>query len=232
MKRSPVLGAATGLALSSVSLVGIAAVPPAISAASSAATVAMTPTATASAEASGTPDAPKTYAYAGSLPTDVARTPDRASRARRAAGAARANAAAAKVAAARSKALAAQAAARRAAAARERALANRVTSGTASVSEIKQWTHRAVARFGWSDTQWGCLDNLWTLESNWYYRETNASSGAYGIPQALPGSKMSTVAPDWRTNINTQVTWGLRYIADRYGSPCSAWAHSRANNWY
>jgi hypothetical protein len=232
VKRSPVLGAATGLALSSVSLVGIATIPPALSAAAPAPLASSTPSPVTTPSVSSSSDAPRTYGYAGSLPTDIARVPDRASRASRAASAARADAAAAKVAAARRKALDAQAAAQRAAAARERALANRITSGIASVPEIKQWAHRAVRDFGWSDTQWGCLDSLWTLESNWYYRETNPSSGAYGIPQSLPGDKMATVGADWRTNINTQVVWGLHYIADRYGSPCAAWAHSRANNWY
>ncbi|MCU1675906.1 MAG: hypothetical protein JWM93_664 [Frankiales bacterium] len=77
-----------------------------------------------------------------------------------------------------------------------------------------------------------CLDKLWTLESSWSVTEMNASSGAYGIPQSLPGNKMAAVASDWRHNANTQIMWGLGYIAQRYGTPCSAWAHSRANNWY
>jgi hypothetical protein len=96
---------------------------------------------------------------------------------------------------------------------------------------------RAVARlmladYGWSDSQWGCLDSLWTRESNWSYRAQNASSGAYGIPQSLPGTKMASVAADWQTNPVTQITWGLRYIKNVYGSPCSAWAHSQATGWY
>ena len=96
---------------------------------------------------------------------------------------------------------------------------------------------RAVARlmladFGFADSQFGCLDSLWTKESNWNYRASNASSGAYGIPQSLPGSKMATIAPDWQTNPVTQITWGLKYIKSVYGTPCSAWAHSQATNWY
>jgi hypothetical protein len=89
-----------------------------------------------------------------------------------------------------------------------------------------------VAQHGWSSSQFGCLDKLWQKESGWNYRATNASSGAYGIPQALPGSKMSSVASDWRTNATTQIKWGLKYIADRYGTPCGAWSHSVAYNWY
>jgi hypothetical protein len=85
---------------------------------------------------------------------------------------------------------------------------------------------------GWSSDQFSCLDKLWTKESGWNYRASNPSSGAYGIPQALPGSKMGTVADDWRTNAVTQITWGLDYIADRYGTPCGAWSHSVAHNWY
>lgn len=89
----------------------------------------------------------------------------------------------------------------------------------------------AAAR-GWGEDQFACLDRLWTKESNWNPRAQNRSSGAYGIPQALPGSKMGTVAADWRTNPTTQITWGLNYIAGRYGTPCGAWAHSQARNWY
>ena len=171
---------------------------------------------------------PQAYAYGGALPTTIDRGFDRASRAKRAAQAARAQAALAKVAAAQARARSA----RLAAAARERALVGRITSGFASVAELRSWAHRAVNARGWSDEQWTCLDKLWTLESSWSITETNSSSGAYGIPQSLPGDKMATVAPDWRRNANTQILWGLGYIADRYGSPCSAWAHSRAYNFY
>lgn len=89
-----------------------------------------------------------------------------------------------------------------------------------------------LAGFGWADGQFGCLDSLWTKESGWNFRASNASSGAYGIPQSLPGSKMGTVAADWRTNPTTQITWGLQYIKASYGSPCSAWGHSQSVNWY
>ncbi len=88
-----------------------------------------------------------------------------------------------------------------------------------------------LARRGWSG-QYSCLDSLWTKESNWQVSAKNASSSAYGIPQALPGEKMGSAGSDWRTNPATQITWGLGYIAGRYGTPCAAWSHSRAYNWY
>lgn len=89
-----------------------------------------------------------------------------------------------------------------------------------------------ASTYGWGDDQFGCLDSLWTKESGWNYQASNASSGAYGIPQSLPGSKMATVAADWQTNATTQVTWGLDYISRAYGTPCAAWGHSQAMNWY
>lgn len=89
-----------------------------------------------------------------------------------------------------------------------------------------------VAKRGWSSSQFQCLDALWQRESGWNYQAQNRSSGAYGIPQALPGSKMGTVASDWRTNPITQITWGLNYIAARYGTPCGAWSHSQNVGWY
>ena len=85
---------------------------------------------------------------------------------------------------------------------------------------------------GWDSDQFRCLDLLWTRESGWRADAYNASSGAYGIPQSLPGSKMAAAGADWRTNATTQIDWGLGYIDARYGSPCSAWAHSEAYNWY
>jgi hypothetical protein len=89
-----------------------------------------------------------------------------------------------------------------------------------------------AAERGWGNTQFTCLDLLWNRESGWNYRATNPSSYAYGIPQSLPGSKMASVAPDWRTNAVTQIKWGLGYISDRYGTPCGAWAHSQSTGWY
>ncbi|GIH99231.1 hypothetical protein Pta02_12400 [Planobispora takensis] len=91
---------------------------------------------------------------------------------------------------------------------------------------------RLVSRRAWSQNQFRCLDSLWTRESNWNHRAQNRSSGAYGIPQALPGSKMGGSGGDWRSNPATQIHWGLRYIKSRYGSPCGAWGHFRSRNWY
>ena len=89
------------------------------------------------------------------------------------------------------------------------------------------------AKYGWgSDDQWAALENLWTRESGWNYRAENPSSGAYGIPQSLPGSKMAAAGKDWRTNPETQIRWGLDYIKARYGGPKRAWAFFQANNWY
>lgn len=85
---------------------------------------------------------------------------------------------------------------------------------------------------GWSTAQFSCLDNLWSRESGWNVHDVNGSSGAYGIPQALPASKMALYGSDWRDNPVTQIRWGLYYIASRYGSPCNAWAHSQDRNWY
>ena len=89
-----------------------------------------------------------------------------------------------------------------------------------------------LAEFGFSSDQFGCLDSLWTRESNWTWNADNPTSSAYGIPQALPGSKMSSAGADWATNPVTQIRWGLGYIQDRYGSPCSAWGHSESVGWY
>ncbi|GAB3998244.1 hypothetical protein GCM10029992_23510 [Glycomyces albus] len=85
--------------------------------------------------------------------------------------------------------------------------------------------------WGFDLEQFGCLEALWTKESGWNELAAN-SIGAYGIPQALPGSKMSSEGDDWETNPVTQIRWGLGYIQGRYGTPCEAWAHSQANNWY
>jgi hypothetical protein len=85
---------------------------------------------------------------------------------------------------------------------------------------------------GWSDRQWRCLDRLWTHESHWNHLARNHWSGAYGIPQALPGEKMRTAGTDWRNSAATQIKWGLGYIEKRYGSPCAAWGHAEAAGWY
>lgn len=89
-----------------------------------------------------------------------------------------------------------------------------------------------LSRYGWGAGQFACLDSLWNKESGWNYQAYNAGGGATGIPQALPGSKMASAGADWRTNAATQVAWGLDYISRAYGSPCAAWGHSQAMNWY
>jgi hypothetical protein len=100
-------------------------------------------------------------------------------------------------------------------------------AGTPSVAYAKAY---ALSRIG--STQFSCLDRLFTRESNWNPYSRNSSSGAYGIPQALPGDKMAVAGADWRTNPVTQVRWGLSYIASRYGTACNAWAHSQNYGWY
>jgi len=92
--------------------------------------------------------------------------------------------------------------------------------------------YKMLPSFGFSpSTQYSCLNNIWTRESGWRYNAENAS-GAYGIPQALPGSKMASAGPDWETNPATQIKWGLGYIRDSYGSPCSALSFKASHNWY
>jgi hypothetical protein len=89
-----------------------------------------------------------------------------------------------------------------------------------------------VSARGWGAGQYDCLVSLWQKESGWNVYAANKSSGAYGIPQALPGSKMATVGGDWQTNPATQITWGLNYIQGRYGDPCGAWGSSKSRGWY
>lgn len=89
-----------------------------------------------------------------------------------------------------------------------------------------------VADRGWGSEQYDCLYSLYDRESGWNVGAENSSSGAYGIPQALPGDKMASHGGDWRTNPATQIAWGLDYISGRYGTPCGAWGHSESVGWY
>ncbi|GAB6986501.1 aggregation-promoting factor C-terminal-like domain-containing protein [Nocardioides pyridinolyticus] len=114
-----------------------------------------------------------------------------------------------------------------------------VESGPAMAEkvELSAGDPRDIARalmpqFGFASDQFGCLDSLWMRESRWNPSAENPSSGAYGIPQSLPGSKMASAGSDWMTNPATQIEWGLGYIRDRYGSPCGAWGHSESHGWY
>ncbi|MFE1314345.1 transglycosylase SLT domain-containing protein [Streptomyces sp. NPDC058755] len=96
-----------------------------------------------------------------------------------------------------------------------------------SVAQIQAMARQMVA-----SGQFQCFSNIVDHESSWNYRAVNASSGAYGLFQALPGSKMSSVGSDWQTNPATQIKWGLNYMNSRYGSPCEAWSFWQANHWY
>lgn len=125
--------------------------------------------------------------------------------------------------------IAAEEAAARAAAEKQAAAA----LAAANTPEGAKATARQLmsSTYGWGGDQFSCLDSLWNKESGWNYQAYNPS-GATGIPQALPGSKMASAGSDWQTNAATQVAWGLGYISSVYGTPCSAWGHSQAVNWY
>jgi hypothetical protein len=158
----------------------------------------------------------------------------KAQKARKAAAAARAARIqkARQAAAARKAAAARQAAERRATAARAARAQQRASIAARAASDPRSTARVMLGNYGWGSGQFGCLNSLWMKESSWNHRAVNGSSGAYGIPQSLPGSKMASAGSDWRTNPATQIKWGLQYIKDVYGSPCSAWSHSQAVNWY
>jgi hypothetical protein len=101
-----------------------------------------------------------------------------------------------------------------------------------STADPKTLAEALMPQYGLSTAEFGCLDNIWTGESGWNVHADNPSSSAYGIPQALPGSKMASAGPDWENNAETQIRWGLGYIRDRYGSACSAWAFKQGHGWY
>ena len=110
-------------------------------------------------------------------------------------------------------------------------------AGQSRTEDVSDQDPREVAKallseFGYGQDQFSCLDSLYNSESGWRVNADNPSSSAYGIPQALPGSKMASAGADWATNPVTQIRWGLGYIQDRYGSPCSAWSFKQGNNWY
>jgi len=89
-----------------------------------------------------------------------------------------------------------------------------------------------AAKYQWSEKQFTCLDQLWIKESHWNYKARNKVTGAHGIPQALPATKMEIIGTDWRTNPVTQITWGLKYIEERYETPCKAWSKFKRSRWY
>ena len=116
-------------------------------------------------------------------------------------------------------------------AARERALRNR--GYEPGVTDPKEIARQILNnKFGYGSSQFDCFNNIIMRESMWRLNATNPSSGAYGIPQALPGSKMASEGSDWRTSPATQIIWGIKYMKDRYGSPCAAWSFKSANGWY
>ena len=96
----------------------------------------------------------------------------------------------------------------------------------------RQIAQAMLPEFGFSTSEFDCLEALWVKESGWNVHADNPTSSAYGIPQALPGEKMASAGADWADNPATQIRWGLGYIQGRYGTPCSAWSHSQANGWY
>ena len=126
---------------------------------------------------------------------------------------------------------AAVAAAARAARARIAYRASRTLVRPVAPGTLRALGQSMAASRGWVGSQWTCLDNIWTRESGWSRTAANPS-GAYGIPQASPGSKMASAGADWRTNAATQITWGLSYIANAYGNPCTAWSFWLSHNWY
>lgn len=118
------------------------------------------------------------------------------------------------------------------------AVGTRTEPSVPSVGAVSPGTARALGQqmaadmYGWTGDQWSCLSALWQKESGWNPLAHNPSSGAHGIPQALPGSKMASAGDDWYSNAATQITWGLGYIKGRYGTPCNAWNHSGEKGWY
>ncbi|MEU4097745.1 transglycosylase SLT domain-containing protein [Streptomyces sp. NPDC026673] len=103
-----------------------------------------------------------------------------------------------------------------------------VVKASYSIAEVQAMAQGIIG----DASQYQCFSNIVTRESGWNYTATNASSGAYGLVQALPGSKMASAGADWRTNPGTQIKWGLKYMDSRYGSPCGAWSFWQANHWY
>lgn len=106
------------------------------------------------------------------------------------------------------------------------------TGSTTAYASPRDIAWHLLDAYGWAASQFSCLDQLWTRESGWNPLASNPGSGAYGIPQALPGAKMAAAGPDWATSALTQIRWGLSYIRAIYQSPCGAFAHEEATGWY
>lgn len=125
----------------------------------------------------------------------------------------------------------------RSATAKAALLAQPVGAAMTDTEDISDEDPRIIAQallseFGFARSEFACLDLIYSQESGWRWNADNPRSSAYGIPQALPGSKMASAGTDWATNPVTQIRWGLGYIRDRYGSPCQAWAFKRGRGWY
>lgn len=105
-------------------------------------------------------------------------------------------------------------------------------AGTPDPGTAKAIAFEMVMAKGWGQAEYDCLVALWNKESHWNVYAHNSRSGAYGIPQAMPGSKMASAGADWATNPKTQITWGLGYIQNRYTTPCGAWNASQTKGWY
>jgi hypothetical protein len=106
------------------------------------------------------------------------------------------------------------------------------SAGVPDPGSAKAIAYDMVIARGWGQGEYDCLVSLWNKESGWNVNAHNKSSGAHGIPQALPGSKMASAGADWETNPATQITWGLGYITGRYSTPCGAWGKSQSSGWY
>lgn len=117
-----------------------------------------------------------------------------------------------------------------------KAIASQLKKAEAQVATIPQskaFTELFIkTTYGWGADQFKCIDQLFEKESNWRWNANNPTSSAYGIPQALPGSRMAEIASDWKTNPATQIKWGAKYISERYGSPCAALDKANARGWY
>ena len=112
------------------------------------------------------------------------------------------------------------------------AVSQQVEMARTSVGAKKVAKSIMFTEYAWGADQFSCLNRLWTKESHWNYRARNKKSGAHGIPQALPATRMESISSDWRTNPVTQIRWGLRYIEARYMSPCAALAKFKRSNYY
>lgn len=108
-----------------------------------------------------------------------------------------------------------------------------VRAATGTKAEYQAYAKNlCINTYGWTENDFNCLVKLWERESNWNPNAHNKSSGAHGIPQSLPASKMASEGDDYYTNGKTQIRWGLKYIKNRYGTPANAWVHSQQKGWY